>query len=329
MKGFYTIKYVSLRTKLTPHVIRAWERRYEAVVPRRSPKNRRLYAEEDIRRLDLLKALTDAGHSISRVARLDTAELSDMARREKQAGTNLFYGSERPPQQLASQDYRDHCLAAVVNLEPDRLERIYDQAAVDLSRSGLIKEVVVPLFEAVGDLWRDGSLKILNEHMATSVTRTFLMNMVRSTAISDSAPRIVIATTAGQWHDTGALAVAVMAAEYGWRPLYFGPDLPAEEIAAAVKHCGARAVAVSVTHALQQVSLAEELRKLRRYIGDSVGFFVGGRAVGAYAKILEELNAVYIESIDHLGDALTSFLGLPPPNESDDGKRRNHFTPNA
>ena len=44
-KNFYTIRYVSQRTGLTPHVIRAWEKRYAAVVPNRSAKNRRLYSE--------------------------------------------------------------------------------------------------------------------------------------------------------------------------------------------------------------------------------------------------------------------------------------------
>ena len=51
--------------------------------------------------------------------------------------------------------------------------------------------------------------------MATSVTRTFLLNMLRATEISDSAPGIVIATMVGQWHDIGALTVALTAAESG------------------------------------------------------------------------------------------------------------------
>ena len=81
-EGLYTIKYVSQRTGLTPHVIRAWERRYKAVVPRRSSKNRRLYSVDDVSRLQLLKKLTEAGYSISQVAHLKTTDLLDLDQRE-------------------------------------------------------------------------------------------------------------------------------------------------------------------------------------------------------------------------------------------------------
>ena len=74
-KSLYPIRYVSQRTGLTPHVIRAWEKRYNAVVPDRSAKNRRLYCEEDVERLKLLKAAKDAGHTISQLAQLGLEDL--------------------------------------------------------------------------------------------------------------------------------------------------------------------------------------------------------------------------------------------------------------
>ena len=164
------------------------------------------------------------------------------------------------------------------------------------------------MFEEIGTLWRKGSLKIINEHMATSVTRIFLLNLLRATEIADSAPKIVIATTVGQWHDVGALTVALTAAEDGWQPLYYGPNLPAEEIALGVKQSCARAVAISITHLLDQHSLVEELRKLRRYIGRDPALFVGGRAVADFMLFLEELNAKYISDIDQFCEALNAFF---------------------
>jgi methanogenic corrinoid protein MtbC1 len=267
--------------------------------------------------LQLLKSATDAGHSISQVAKLDTKELANLAQR---GGTTLTSrtreNSVRPLQQsvkrsqpmkkAAKIDHCNDCLSAVLNLDPDRLERSYDQAAIDLTRPALLKELIVPLFREIGELWRKGSLKIVNEHMATSVTRTFLLNMLRATEVTDPAPGIVIATTVGQWHDVGALTVALTAAENGWHPFYYGPNLPAEEIAAGVKQSGARAVAVSVTHLLNQFSIVEELRKLRRYIDRDVTLFVGGRAVADYSHILEEINAKYITDIDQFSGELYS-----------------------
>ncbi len=314
--SIYTIRYVSQRTGLTSHVIRAWEKRYEAVVPHRSPKNRRLYSEEDVQRLQLLKSTTDAGHSISQIAPLDSKELLDLIQRgatltsrtreNKARSLQPSAKNTRPIQQSAKNDHCKDCLSAVLNLDPDGLERFYDQAAIDLTRPALLRDLIVPLFREIGELWRKGSLKIVNEHMATSVTRTFLLNMLRATEISDPAPAIVIATTVGQWHDIGALTVALTAAENGWHPIYYGPNLPAEEIAAGVKHCGARALAISVTHLLNQLPLVEELRKLRRYVDRDVTLFVGGRAVADCTQILEEINAKYISDIDQFSGELYS-----------------------
>ena len=179
--SIYTIRYVSQRTGLTSHVIRAWEKRYKAVVPHRSPKNRRLYCEEDVQRLQLLKRITDAGHSISQVAQLDSKELSDLAKRGAGVAARARKNHVRPLQRSAKNDHCKDCLTAVLNLDPDGLERFYDQAAIDLTRTALLRDVIVPLFTEIGELWQKGSLKIVNEHMATSVTRTFLLNMLRVT----------------------------------------------------------------------------------------------------------------------------------------------------
>ena len=314
--SIYTIRYVSQRTGLSSHVIRAWEKRYEAVVPHRSPKNRRLYSEEDVQRLQLLKSATDAGHSISQVAPLDSKELLNLtqrgatliSRKPKNNAPSLQPPARnaQPVQQSAKNDHCKKCLAAVLNLDPDGLERSYDQAAIDLTRPALLREIIVPLFREIGELWQKGSLKIVNEHMATSVTRTFLLNMLRATETTDPAPAIVIATTVGQWHDVGALTVALTAAENGWHPVYYGPNLPAEEIATCAKQSGARVVAVSVTHLLNQHPLVEELRKLRRYLDRDVALFIGGRAVADCTQILEEINAKYISDIDQFCEELYS-----------------------
>ena len=309
-KNLYPIRYVSQRTGLTPHVIRAWENRYQAVVPHRSEKNRRLYSEDDVRRLKLLKTITDMGHTISQAAQLDSNDLQNLAQQDNSEVPHTRRNNDGLLKPAAADDFFKQCLAAVLDLDPDGLEGLYDRAAVDLTRPVLLRDLIVPLFKEIGNLWHGGSLKIVNEHMATTVTRNFLLNMLRSTQISDPAPRIFIATTVGQWHDVGALTVALTAAENGWHPVYYGPNLPAEEIAAGVKQSGARAVAISITHLLDQHSLVDELRKLRRYIADEVTFFVGGRAVMEYTQILKEVNANYIKKIEEFSDELNS-IGRP------------------
>lgn len=59
--------------------LRVWERRYGLTQPALSPSGQRLYSGDDVRRLALLKQLTDLGHAIGRLAALDMAQLQRVA----------------------------------------------------------------------------------------------------------------------------------------------------------------------------------------------------------------------------------------------------------
>jgi DNA-binding transcriptional MerR regulator len=68
---------VTRRTGLRVDVIPAWERRREAVQPRRGSGNRRLYTDEEIRRLGLIRRTVESGWQIGQVARLPNADLRE------------------------------------------------------------------------------------------------------------------------------------------------------------------------------------------------------------------------------------------------------------
>ena len=74
----YRIGDVARYVGVSTHALRAWERRYGTVDPRRSAGGNRLYDAEQIERLRTLKYLTDHGYSISEVARLSLVELKGL-----------------------------------------------------------------------------------------------------------------------------------------------------------------------------------------------------------------------------------------------------------
>ena len=84
----YRIGAVANITRLSTHSIRAWERRYNLKIGRRSSGGTRSYNDKDVVLLSLLKALTDRGDAISEVAHLPEHELRK--RLEK-------YNHEQPP----------------------------------------------------------------------------------------------------------------------------------------------------------------------------------------------------------------------------------------
>ena len=301
----HPIKYVAVRTGLKPHNIRSWEERYAAVKPARSRTNRRLYSDKDIERLALLKKAVDGGHTISSVAQLSDSEIRKIVENSRPASLSSektsLYTSQTEAEAAANEEGRrfvEQALAHVVQLDARALESVLNSAAVTLTRQAFLHRVVVPLFKEIGSLWQSGRMKIINEHMASVIVRATLWDMLRTVETSASAPRIVIATPSGHWHEFGALAIALVAAEAGWQPCYFGPNLPAEEIAYAVGKVDAAALALSLNHRLSPEKTLIQFRQIRSLIGDEIPVIAGG--YGADELLVNDTNvkAVIVFSLE-------------------------------
>jgi MerR family transcriptional regulator, light-induced transcriptional regulator len=304
----HPMRVVARRTGLNPHVIRVWEKRYSAVSPRRTPTNRRLYADADIERLQLLRQATLAGHSIGQIARLPADELraliaADEAPAPRAAGTPL--GAKTHP-------VLDAALATIERLDAAALEDTLARAAVAFSPLVVIEQVIVPLLAKIGDLWHEGGLRVAHEHLASAVVRTTLGHLGRGFAPSAAAPHLVATTPSGQLHELGALIVATLAASDGWRVVYLGPSLPAEEVAAAAHQHEAKAVALSIVYPADDPHLGAELRRLRRALPSAVVLLAGGRAVDAYGDVLAEIGAVTLTDLAQLRATLAALRQRQP-----------------
>ena len=78
------------------------------------------------------------------------------------------------------------------------------------------------------------------EYMATAVICSFL-GFWRFTIVRSLQSACRDRHTRRQMHKLGALMAVVIAAAKGWNTIYFGPDPPADEIAApAATHAGER-----------------------------------------------------------------------------------------
>jgi DNA-binding transcriptional MerR regulator/methylmalonyl-CoA mutase cobalamin-binding subunit len=288
----HTMKVVARRTGLSPHVIRIWEKRYGAVTPSRTQTRRRLYTDSEIQRLVLLRRATLAGHSIRQIANLSLAQLRALVAEDEVAGAPPASGPRSPADVSTAPAYLAACMTAVQALDAIALENALMHARVALSHTAFLEALIVPMMQSIGDLWRDGSLRIMHEHLVSAIVRTLLGSLVTPASLPPTAPHMIVTTPAGQLHEIGALIVASIAGTEGWRVTYLGPNLPAEDIAAAVQQDPARAVGLSIIYPPDDPRLPQELARLRRYIGPDTPLFVGGRAAAGYDDMLQCVMAI-------------------------------------
>jgi len=301
----HPIGYVARQTGLSAHVIRAWEKRYGAVRPGRTKTGRRLYSESDIRHLLLLQQAARCGHRIAQLSEMDDKSLQGIVDR---SATEIHLVGEGKIEGSTAEDFFKACHSAVLDLNGPLLESALNRAAVLLTRPVLFKSVIIPLVAEVGNRWADGTLKIINEHMASSVLRSFLWDMLSAYRPHPGASRIVIATPADQWHELGALITAITAAEAGWAVYYFGPNLPAEEIASAAAIKRARAIALSIIYRTGEAQMLREIRKLRQYLSKDVAIIVGGSGIRPYQANLQQIGVLHIQDFTDFRDTLKKLI---------------------
>jgi len=292
----YPIKVVSQMTGLSVHVIRAWEKRYNVVEPERTDTNRRLYSEKDIEKLKLLSDALHGGHSIGGVANLSSSELKNLLSLNKNSQGGFKDGLPVDSSAEVDENALSDSIEAIRNYDAKKLESILLNVSTKLTQPKLIEEVIIPLVYKIGELWHSGEIRVANEHLGSSVIRGFLFNLLESYSVSDSAPIVVSATPRGQEHELGALIAGVVAASSGWKVIYLGSNLPAEEISAVVGHLRARVVALSIVYPNDDPVLPRELRKIRQSLPPGVSIVAGGRAVDGYLDVLDEISAVVVKN---------------------------------
>ena len=295
----YPVRAVIARSGLTADVLRAWERRYGAVRPQRSAGGQRLYSEEDVTRLTLLRRATLAGHSIAEVARLRTGALEALVDEPNADASRVAPDFEGAVVRAA--------LAAAERLNGPALEGTLKRSALALG-TGFVDRIAPRLLTAVGERWHDGALSPAHEHLVTSVVRRVLDWLLDAHVPPARAPRLVVATPAGEHHELGAMLGAAAAVAEGWAVVYLGANLPASDIVAAAQQVRARAVALSAVYEKRGDTLAE-VERTARALPRGTTLFAGGRAIDARNDALRDAGVRVLPDIPALRRALRRLRG--------------------
>ena len=62
---------------------------------------------------------------------------------------------------------------------------------IDLSQPKFIDDLLTPLLENIGDMWKSGEIRIVNEHISTAVIRKILNALIDNNSIPTNAPSII------------------------------------------------------------------------------------------------------------------------------------------
>ena len=264
----YPIRAVSKLTGLSIDALRAWERRYQAVVPNRTSRGR-LYDAAQVRRLMLLRDATKRGHSIGNVARLEDAQIEALLTTAAAAATPLDAGSE--------QAVLKPVLAAIENYDYAAANGELGVLASLLPVPELVACVVHPLMDLIGKRWYNGTLTVAQEHMVSALLRNLLGGLVRLYHPREPRVRLLFATPASELHEFGILCGAMLAVSVGIEAVYLGPNLPTPEIVSITNRLQPQALVLGVAAPAYVPDLKGSVAFIAAQIPPATELWIGGR----------------------------------------------------
>lgn len=232
----YGIGAVARLTGLTDHTIRAWERRYGAVVALREPNGRRVYKSADVEKLGLLKRLTEQGLSISRIAGDSIDDLRERVRSLSEFVDapvpnriavailgdflpNQFAACDRdvaPVDVVIADDHRDRFFADlkrqqvdVIVLESPVLDgEVVARFAEYIEQAGASRGVIVYRFGRVRDIdaARDSRIVVLRAPVGVDEVRAAVMRAYVPAAPARAGAKARQATSMAEWDFDGPIA---------------------------------------------------------------------------------------------------------------------------
>lgn len=305
------MKIVSAQTGLSPHVLRVWEKRYSAVSPFRTESNRRIYTDDELRRLKNLSLLTGLGYSIGQIAKLPCQELQLLISKHQDEKTLTAESASSKSSSAVENQFITKAIQATKAMDQQKMMRVFDEATLTLGYSGLLERILIPFMKHVGDLWQQGAITASDEHAASCAVKDYLASTARPFSASADAPRIIVATPTGQLHEIGAVIVSNLAKKLGWNVTYLGASLPAIEIASAAIKRKARAVALSIIYPADDPHLEEELETLSKHIPSKTSILAGGRSATNYQSCFDRLDISHVTSVTHFNEALIALREAP------------------
>lgn len=300
---YFNIQVASQMSGVASATIRAWEKRYNAVVPERGDNKHRLYSERDIEKLALLFRLTEVGQSIGKIAHLDIEEL-------KKIYSTLL---QKPYEELMSQtaaktgiDFDKILNSFYIALSAYKLDIIsheLEKAKTLLGPRDLCLKLLVPLFREIGIKVYNNELSIAQEHTLSAIFTFHMGQMIgihyQKKNLKDDL--ILITTPEGEMHEIGIMASALLCVHHGVKFIFLGANLPAKSLAEASNALQPKAILLGVTkgHEISDHKTLEDyLSEVTSHLTNKAEIMVGGN-LRPYAKTeLEKRNIKFFPSLE-------------------------------
>jgi len=313
-KGF-SIQFVAKITGINAHTIRAWEKRYQAVVPDRSETGKRLYNQDNVERLKRLNELVKLGNSISDIANLEDENLEEMyvkyvgnGRAQRPSDT---HSDAIASPKIDVNTTLQHLVIALRSYKLDIISHELEKVKQALGPRDFALNILSPLLAEVGQLVHNGIINIAQEHSLSAILKFHIGHMLYKHLESKNKMdvSIAISTPAGELHEFGIMIAALLCSYYNINFYYLGPNMPADSLAESCNQIGAKHLILGVSqvyHHDPNRDLDKYISSLKEHLNEDTKLIIGGLSKGT--NYLDQANIEIVPTLGMLDQKLSTLI---------------------
>jgi MerR family transcriptional regulator, light-induced transcriptional regulator len=273
------ISELSRRVGVGTETLRAWERRYGVLRPRRTNGNTRLYSALDEARIRLMKSYIAEHVPVAQAAEM--AMSAQLRLRPGSTGQLPEHERRSAVQELAS---------ALAVFDESSADRTLQQLLGAYAVTTVLRDVIVPYLHEVGEAWEQNRMSVAQEHFASHFLQSRLHALSRGWD-RGLGPRAVLAAAPGDYHTLGITCFGIALHRLGWRVVCLGAATPIEMISEVVATTGASLIGLSASIA----GVLEPHSAALAEIAQTTPVAIGGHA--ATPELARRCQATYLDDL--------------------------------
>lgn len=238
----FTTGEAAVLTRLSPAVLRKWEKRYGVVQPQRMSNGYRGYSEHDLAVLRWVASRIERGA-------LTSTSMEEAKKRLRQGWNPLeempLAETSAPGGGILAQE-RQQLLGLLLNTDSVQAARTLDVLMGRFQVETVLLEILEPLLYEVGHLWAGRHISEYQESFSSTLIRDRL-SALRAMLPPQNGPRLLTTCVPGEQHELGSLIFGLIATRQGFQVTNLGPSPSRDGLITAITHLRPHAVCMSVT----------------------------------------------------------------------------------
>jgi MerR family transcriptional regulator, light-induced transcriptional regulator len=291
---YYSISDLEKLSGIKAHTIRMWEKRYKALIPKRSQGNVRYYDNEQLRKLLNVVSLSETGRKISELFAMQEADLNKLI--QEQVVEAKLSASQH-------ECYISPLIIAGTNYDEAAFEKTFSASLVRYGMRNTYINVIYPMLFRVGLIWGNDEINPSQEHFLSNLIKQKIHASIDGLSLpADDKKCWLLFLPQGETHEIGLLFGNYLIRSAGHKTIYLGSDVPMDSLKSSVNDNHLTDLFFFFIKNRPEEEAQEYLNKLHKLDIKASIHIAGNAKLINHLKLEKEMN--WIQSVEELESLL-------------------------